>query len=59
LIDRPDILEDMSRVGVKRAYRYRFYPTEGQAVELSRTFGCVRLVYNRALDARTIAWRQE
>jgi putative transposase len=44
---------------VKRAYRYRFYPTEGQAVELSRTFGCVRLVYNRALEARTAAWRQE
>ncbi|MET1073175.1 MAG: helix-turn-helix domain-containing protein, partial [Umezawaea sp.] len=28
---------------MKRAYRYRFYPTDGQAVELSRTFGCVRL----------------
>jgi putative transposase len=44
---------------VKRAYRYRCYPTERQAVELSRTFGCVRLVYNRALDVRTTAWRQE
>jgi putative transposase len=44
---------------VRRAYRYRFYPTDAQAVELSRTFGCVRLVYNRALDARTTAWRQE
>jgi putative transposase len=44
---------------VKRAYRYRFYPTEVQAAELARTFGCVRLVYNRALDARTTAWYQE
>ncbi|MCS7479697.1 RNA-guided endonuclease InsQ/TnpB family protein [Umezawaea endophytica] len=44
---------------VKRAYRYRFHPTDEQAVELSRTFGCVRLVYNRALEARTTAWRQE
>jgi len=44
---------------VKRAYRYRFYPTEAQAVELSRTLGCVRLVYNQALEARTTAWRQE
>ncbi|WP_413105222.1 RNA-guided endonuclease TnpB family protein [Streptomyces sp. Inha503] len=26
---------------VKRAYRYRFYPTDAQAAELSRTFGCV------------------
>lgn len=37
---------------VKRAYRYRFYPTPEQAAELSRTFGCVRLVWNKALDAR-------
>ncbi len=44
---------------MKRAYRYRFYPTEGQAAQLSRTFGCVRLVYNRALEARTTAWEQE
>ncbi|TMU99865.1 RNA-guided endonuclease TnpB family protein [Streptomyces sp. DASNCL29] len=41
---------------VKRAYRYRFYPTDAQAAELSRTFGCVRKVYNMALAARTEAW---
>lgn len=44
---------------VQRAYRYRFYPTPDQAHLLSRTFGCVRLVYNRALDARTAAWQAE
>ncbi|MER5668844.1 RNA-guided endonuclease InsQ/TnpB family protein [Streptomyces mirabilis] len=45
---------------VKRAYRYRFCPTNAQAAELSRTFGCVRKVYNMALAARTEAWtRQE
>ncbi|MER5928178.1 RNA-guided endonuclease InsQ/TnpB family protein [Streptomyces mirabilis] len=45
---------------VKRAYRYRFCPTDAQAAELSRTFGCVRKVYNMALAARTEAWtRQE
>ncbi|GAA1726891.1 RNA-guided endonuclease InsQ/TnpB family protein [Streptomyces yatensis] len=46
---------------VKRAYRYRFYPTDAQAAELARTFGCVRKVYNMALAARTEAWtlRQE
>jgi putative transposase len=43
---------------VKRAFRYRFYPSDAQAAELSRTFGCVRLVYNRALDERTAAWQQ-
>ncbi len=42
---------------VKRAFTYRFYPTDEQAAELSRTFGCVRLVYNRALEERTRAWR--
>ncbi|MCQ8835024.1 helix-turn-helix domain-containing protein, partial [Streptomyces malaysiensis] len=25
---------------VERAFRYRFYPTDEQAAELSRTFGC-------------------
>lgn len=45
---------------VKRAFKYRFYPTDAQAAELSRTFGCVRKVYNMALAARTEAWaRQE
>ena len=43
---------------VKRAFRYRFYPSEAQAVELSRTFGCVREVYNLALQVRTEAWAQ-
>lgn len=38
---------------VKRAYKYRFYPTPEQAEQLNRTFGCVRLVYNKALAART------
>jgi len=31
----------------------------GQAAELSRTFGCVRLVYNKALQERTEAWHGE
>ncbi|GAB2963394.1 hypothetical protein GCM10027280_60300 [Micromonospora polyrhachis] len=46
---------------MKRAFKYRFYPTEAQAAELSCTFGCVRKVYNMALQARTEAWalRQE
>ncbi|MEU8298545.1 RNA-guided endonuclease TnpB family protein [Micromonospora sp. NPDC048909] len=41
---------------VKRAYKFRFYPSREQARELDRTFGCVRLVYNRALEARRRAW---
>ncbi|WP_444962476.1 RNA-guided endonuclease InsQ/TnpB family protein [Nocardiopsis sp. M1B1] len=48
----------MTRKSVKRAFRYRFYPSDAQAAELSRTFGCVRLVYNRALAERSTAWHQ-
>lgn len=50
----------MKTIHVKRAFKYRFYPTDAQTVELARTFGCVRKVYNMALAARTEAWaRQE
>jgi putative transposase len=45
----------------QKAYRYRFYPTAEQENLLRRTLGCTRLVYNRALFARTEGWyeRQE
>lgn len=49
----------MSDKAVKRAYKYRFYPTPEQADQLARTFGCVRYVYNRALAERSRAWTQE
>jgi len=41
---------------MEKAYRYRFYPTAEQEQILRRTIGCVRLVFNRALAARTEAW---
>jgi putative transposase len=41
---------------MQQALRYRFYPTPEQESLLRRTMGCVRLVYNRALSARTEAW---
>lgn len=47
------------RVGhtmTKRAYKYRFYPSPEQADLLNRTFGCVRAVWNLALEERTRAW---
>lgn len=43
---------------MERAFKYRFYPTPEQESLLRRTLGCVRLVYNRALAARTEAWYQ-
>jgi putative transposase len=30
----------MTESRVRRAFKYRFYPTDAQAAELSRTFGC-------------------
>jgi putative transposase len=49
----------MSGKLVRRAYRYRFYPSPEQADLLNRTFGCVRYVWNRALAERSRAWTQE
>lgn len=49
----------MSKKTVKRAFKFRFYPTADQEQELLRTWGCVRLVYNKALDLRTKSWYQE
>ena len=46
---------------IKRAYRFRFYPTPEQEQVLARTFGCARFAYNHMLRLRTDAWfsRQE
>ncbi|MER5323882.1 transposase, partial [Streptosporangium roseum] len=44
---------------VKRAFTYRFYPTPEQAKQLARTFGCARLVYNKALEERSRAYTRE
>ena len=46
---------------IKRAYRFRFYPTPEQAHILARTFGCARFAYNHMLRLRADAWfeRQE
>lgn len=43
---------------MKRAYKFRFYPTPEQEVLLARTFGCVRFVYNHVLHWRTEAFYQ-
>ncbi|MEU0567461.1 transposase [Nonomuraea sp. NPDC005983] len=37
---------------MRTAYKVRVYPTPEQAAVLNRTFGCVRLVWNK-----TLAWR--
>lgn len=44
---------------IKRAYRFRFYPTPEQEVILAQTFGCARFAYNHMLRLRTDAWYNE
>jgi putative transposase len=46
---------------MQKSFKYRFYPSPEQESLLRRTCGSVRLVYNKALDARTSGWyeRQE
>ncbi|WP_447877074.1 RNA-guided endonuclease InsQ/TnpB family protein [Serratia fonticola] len=43
---------------MKRAYKYRFYPTPEQVQLLAQTFGCVRFVYNSILRWRTDAFQE-
>ena len=35
-----------------KAYKFRLYPTEEQAMVIRKTFGCVRFVYNKMLAER-------
>src|SRR5258708_29697223 len=42
----------------KRAYKYRFYPTDEQKQILAQTFGCCRFVYNWALSIRKTVYSQ-
>lgn len=42
---------------MKKAYKFRFYPTVEQSAVLSRTFGSVRFVWNWALALRTREYR--
>jgi putative transposase len=44
---------------VRTAYRCRAYPDQAQQQVLARTFGCVRVVWNRTLAERRRRWQQE
>ena len=44
---------------MRTAYRCRAYPDDVQRAVLSRTFGCVRVVWNRTLATRHSRWRLE
>jgi IS605 OrfB family transposase len=44
---------------VRTAYRCRAYPGQAQQQALARTFGCVRVGWNRTLAVRRRRWQQE
>jgi putative transposase len=46
-------------VNMRRGFRCRAYPDEAQQAMLNRTFGCVRLVWNRTLAARRARYATE
>ena len=35
---------------MNRAFKYRIYPTEEQKIQIAKTIGCCRLMYNQLLD---------
>ena len=39
------------------SYKFRLYPNQQQAMQIQRTFGCVRFVYNYYLSRRIDAWK--
>ena len=36
-----------------KAIRYQIFPTEEQEIQINRTFGCARKVYNLSLEMQT------
>src|SRR5206468_2378737 len=46
-------------VEVRTSYKCRAYPDETQQLVLNRTFGCVRVVWNRTLASRQTRWHRE
>ncbi len=42
-----------------KAYKYRIYPNNGQKVQMAKTFGCCRFVYNQTLAYRKNAYEKE
>ena len=42
-----------------KAYKYRIYPNNEQKIQMAKTFGCCRFVYNRTLAYRKETYEKE
>lgn len=43
---------------MEQGYKYRIYPNRDQRIQIGKTFGCCRLVYNTILSARKAAYEE-
>ena len=41
-----------------KAYKYRIYPNKEQEIYFSKTFGCVRFIYNKMLADRIKSYEE-
>ena len=41
---------------MEKTFKYRIYPDDAQKLQIAKTIGCARFVYNDALDCRKVAW---
>lgn len=44
---------------VLKAYKYRIYPNKEQKIQIAKTFGCCRFVYNQTLAYRKEVYEEE
>jgi putative transposase len=44
---------------IEKAYKYRIYPNKQQKIQIAKTFGCVRFVYNYYLAACIKAYKTD
>lgn len=42
---------------MEKCYKFRLYPTEAQQVQIKKTLGCARLVYNHFLELRQTEYK--
>ena len=49
----------MENKTIIKGYKYRIYPTKEQEIQISKTFGCCRFVYNRLLAKKIESYKTE
>lgn len=46
-------------INIEKTYKFRIYPNKEQEELIQKTFGCVRYIYNRALEERIELYKNE